>query len=341
MPNGQQQNPPVVQMQNWQTPAYQGALPDQMVESQYLSQIRNNSEPKMENRLNQSSVSEKGQNDQMDIVTQKAVASNTKKRNYEEIQESDRAEKGRGQEKPRDFEDLSAKAKVDERLYPETPVSDSKRRGSISLRENPAGAKWVSDGNHGFKSQECSPDGRTKYGYSGESRTLDLVSAREIRDSSTCRENKEDAELASLVKEKHLHPDDEILFKVSSFFFLSKAFAKCSVLFPSQMRPRILVEKGLLVVLVNHTADRSYPYRIVVTEPGRGSRLMNVCMYDNVQIFQQGKELTVKILHRRKGEPDSSANRSSKYMLEVRSVQEARLFYDTIFPPKAAVKNKE
>jgi hypothetical protein len=107
------------------------------------------------------------------------------------------------------------------------------------------------------------------------------------------------------------------------------------------MRPRILVEKGLLVVLVNHTADRSYPYRIVVTEPERGSRLMNVCMYDNVQIFQQDKDITVKILHRRKGEPDSSAHRNSKYMLELRSEPEARLFYDTIFPPEKDAKNKE
>jgi hypothetical protein len=215
MPNAQQQSPLVSQMQNCQTPAYQGALPQQMVESQYLSQIRNNSDSKMETKLNQSSASKNDQNDQMDVVTLKTVVPNTKKRNYEEIQEPDRAEKRRGQENQRDSQDLSSKAKVEERLYPETPVSDSKRRGSISSRENLVGAKWVSDGNHGFKSVECSPDGHTKSGYSGESRTLDLSSAREIRDSSRYRENKDNTELVALVKQRHLHPADEILFKVS------------------------------------------------------------------------------------------------------------------------------
>lgn len=94
------------------------------------------------------------------------------------------------------------------------------------------------------------------------------------------------------------------------------------------------MEKGVLALLVNHTSDRSYPYRIMVTEPDRGSRLMNVAMYDNVQVFQQGHEVIVKILHRRKGAPDSTTVRSSKYTLEMRSAHDARMFYDTVFPPK-------
>lgn len=106
------------------------------------------------------------------------------------------------------------------------------------------------------------------------------------------------------------------------------------MLFPSQLRPRVLVEKGILAILVNHTSDRSFPFRIVVAEPERGARLMNVALYGNVQIFQQGSEITVKVLHRRKGAPNSTATRHSKYILNMQNVQEAKALYD-IIPSKA------
>jgi hypothetical protein len=93
----------------------------------------------------------------------------------------------------------------------------------------------------------------------------------------------------------------------------------------------------VLALIVNHTSDRSYPFRIMVTDPERGSRMMNVCMYDNVQVFQQGHEVTVKILHRGKGEADSACRRISKYSLVLQSVNDATLFYDTVFPPKEDV----
>jgi hypothetical protein len=61
---------------------------------------------------------------------------------------------------------------------------------------------------------------------------------------------------------------------------------------------------------------------------------MNVAMYDNVRVSQFGSEIVVKILHRRKGAPDSTACRHSEYILNMKNAQEARSFYETVFPKK-------
>jgi hypothetical protein len=209
MLNDSQQNPFVTQMQSCQTPAFQSAVPSQI--SAIQNEIKIRSDSKMETIQNQSTELSQDQNDPMEVVAKKTI----KKRNYEESEGSDRSEKKahRGQEKSRD---LTSEAKFDGRVCSETPVSDTKKV-SIQSRENFVGAKWIPDGKSGFKSEKCSPDGRTQ----PESRIFDLSCARKIKDSPRYRENKDDADLVSVINKRHINSNDDVLFKVYLIFFLS------------------------------------------------------------------------------------------------------------------------
>lgn len=214
---------PGEQIQTWQTPAHQSTGPGPITAKEVQKEFNNLGSKSEVTRKKNMDIKK----DTIEILTPLTIGSNSKKRNHEDLESSDKVGK-----KPHHIQERkkeSGDVKLDGRLGPQTPTSDTKKSviaHSKELTSTPVSSKYVADENRGTKSIERSSESSTQPLSSVESRDLDSSSHRNLRDRSGSKDKKDD--LDSLVKQRHLYLSEDVMFKV--FLLYSNIAGFCSML---------------------------------------------------------------------------------------------------------------
>ena len=95
------------------------------------------------------------------------------------------------------------------------------------------------------------------------------------------------------------------------------------VLFPNYTKERKLTAKGHLTLVVEKHRPGTAA-RLIITDEAGHEKLMNILMYPNVRVLQEGQEVRVKVIHAKKG---SLPAKIVHYILGTPSVDDAKALF--------------